>query len=187
MVHFCDSKWMCQGCAFECIARARGHQWLTLDLDRQSQSMIRMDLCGYMRDRLKMHQMTYTDSPTPEYDKLCRDIFSIPLTSSFVESLFSKMTYNQSKIRSRLTDSKMSSILHLHDSALPDPQKCLPTALQLSVVIPRTLCDELTMSKHIGTRVCCVFEGERYHGEVDRVIYHDIHSQYVSCSLFWWR
>ena len=139
------------------------------DLDRQSQAMIRMDLCGYMRDRLQMYQMTSTPSPTPEYDRLCRAIFSIPLTSSFVESLFSKMTYNQSKIRSRLCDSKMSSILHLHDSTLPDPQKCLPTALQLAVMIPRTLRDELTMSKHIGTRVCCIFEGERYHHRTVKV------------------
>ena len=28
--------------------------------------------------------------------------------------------------------------------------------------------------------VCCVFEdGERYHGEVTKVIFHDIHAQYM--------
>ena len=149
------------------------------DLDIDSKAMIRTDLCGYLKDRLQMFQMTFTPSPTAEYDKLCHVVFSIPLTSSFVESLFSKMVYNQSKIRTRLSDSKMSSILHLHDSVLPDPQSVLPSVMELKVMIPRTLRDELTMSKHIGEKVCCVFEGTRFHGEVTEVIFHDIHAQYM--------
>ena len=149
------------------------------DLDKESKALIRMDLCGYLRDRRRMYQMTYVPSPTPEYDKFCQVVFSIPLTSAFVESLFSKMSYNQSKIRSRLTDSKMSSILHLHDSALPDPQRCLPSVMKLKAMIPRTLKDEMTMSKHIGDRVCAVFQGKRFHGEVTKVIFHDIHVQYM--------
>ena len=148
-------------------------------LDRESKAMIRMDLGGYLRERRQMFQMTFTPSPTAEYDRLCNVVLSIPLTSSFVESLFSKMVYNQSKIRARLSDSKMSAILHLHDSALPDPQRILPSALQLKVMIPRTLRDELTMSKHIGEKVCCVFEGTRFHGEVSEVIFHEIHAQYM--------
>ena len=62
-----------------------------------------------------------------EYDELCQAIFGIPLTSSFVESLFSKMIYNQSKIRTRLNDTNKSSILYLHDTSLSDPQKSLPS------------------------------------------------------------
>ena len=150
------------------------------NLDVESKSMIRMDLCGYLRDRHAVHVMTQTESPTPDYDKLCAVVFSIPLTSSFVESLFSKMVYNQSKIRSRLRDSRLSSILHLHDSALPDPQQCLPSAARLKVMCPRLLKDKLTMNKNLNLRVCCIFEdGNRYHGEVTRVIYHDIHAQHM--------
>ena len=70
------------------------------DLDQDSRAMIRMDLCGYLRDRHMMFAMTVTESPTPDYDALCEVVFSIPLTSSFVESLFSKMLYHQIKIRS---------------------------------------------------------------------------------------
>ena len=60
-------------------------------LDRESKAMIRMDLCGYLRERRQMFQMTFAPSPTAEYDRLCNVILSIPLTSSFVESLFSKI------------------------------------------------------------------------------------------------
>ena len=78
-----------------------------------------------------------------------------------------------------MSDSKMTAILHLHDSVLPDPQQCLPSSRQLKVMIPRTLRDELSMSKHIGDRVCALFEGTRFHGEVTEVIFHDIHAQYM--------
>ena len=73
----------------------------------------------------------------------------------------------------------MSSILHLHDAALPDPQKSLPSALTLKVMIPRSLHDKITMSKHIGDRVCAIFDGVRFHGEVTKVIFHDVHAQYM--------
>ena len=148
-------------------------------LDKDSKAMIRMDLVQYLRDRQQMYSMTKVESPTPAYDELCQVVFSIPLTSSFVESLFSKMTYNQSKIRTRLKDTTMSSILHLHDAALPDPQKSLPSALTLKVMIPRSLHDKITMSKHIGDRVCVIFDGVRFHGEVTKVIFHDVHAQYM--------
>ena len=126
-----------------------------------------------------MFVTTLTDSPTPECDLLCQAFFSIPLTSSFVESLFSKMTYNQSKIRTRLADKTMSAVLHLHDAALADPQKSLPSAMTLKVLIPRSLHDKLTMNKHIGDQVCAVFDGDRYHGEVTKVIFHEVHAQYM--------
>ena len=155
------------------------------NLDAQSKATIRMDLCSYLRDRHSTFVMTMTESPTPEYDKFCEVVFSIPLTSSFVESLFSKMSYNQYKIRSRLTDSRLSSILHLHDSAVSNPQQCLPSASFLKVMIPRSARDKLTMNKNVGQKVCQVFEdGHRYHGEVTKIIYHEIHAQYMYHVVF---
>ena len=138
-----------------------------------------MDLAQYLRDRQQMYVMTQIETETPDYDELCQAVFSIPLTSSFVESLFSKMAYNQSKIRSSLADATMSSILHLHDATLPDPNFKLPSAMMLKVCVPRSLHDKLTMSKHIGDKVCALFDGVLFHGEVTEVIYHDVHAQYM--------
>ena len=73
----------------------------------------------------------------------------------------------------------MSSILHLHDTSLSDPQKSLPSAITLKVMIPRSLHDKIIMSKHIGDRVCAIFDGVRFHGEVTEVIFHDFHTQYM--------
>ena len=145
-----------------------------------------MDLCGYLRDRLTMFVMTRMESPTPDYDALCVVVFSTPLTSSFVESLFSKMLYNQIKIRTRLSDSRLSAILHLHDSVVPDPEQCLPSSSVLKVMIPRSIRDKLQMNINVGQRVCCVFEdGKRYHGEVTKVIAIPRHTYtiYVPCCV----
>ena len=144
--------------------------------DRQ---LIKLDLCGYMRERHAGFVAANRPSPTEEYDKLCCAVFSIPLTSSFVESLFSKMEYNQGKARSRLKDETMSAILHCHDAALPDPEKRLTGDLQLKVTVPKSIRDKLVMHKQIGTRVCEVFEGDRYHGEVTKIIFHDVHAQFM--------
>ena len=36
------------------------------------------------------------------------------------------------------------------------------------------------MNKNVGQKVCCVFEdGKRYHGEVTKVIFHEVHAQYM--------
>ena len=35
------------------------------------------------------------------------------------------------------------------------------------------------MNKRIGERVCDVFEGERFHGEVTEVRFHEVHAQYM--------
>jgi hypothetical protein len=154
------------------------------DLDPQSRALIRSDLCAYLRERREGFVVTYDTSPTPAYDALCAAIFSIPLSSSFVESLFSKMVYNQSKIRSSLKDQTMSDILHVHDVVLADPQKCLTGGLQLKVMAPVSIRDKLTMNKNVGVKVCDIFDGERYHGEVTKVIYHDVHAQYMYRVLF---
>ena len=149
------------------------------DLNPDDRQLIRLDLCGYLRERHAGFVAANTPSPTEEYDKLCSAVFSIPLTSSFVESLFSKMEYNQSKIRSSLKDETMSAILHCHDAALADPEKRLTGDLQLKVTVPKSIRDSLVMHKQIGTRVCEVFEGERYHGEVTKIIFHDVHAQFM--------
>ena len=79
----------------------------------------------------------------------------------------------------------MDAILHIHDAALPDPEYFLLSApLTLKVLIPRSLSDEISMSKHIGTKVCSLFDGVRFHGEVTKVIYHDVHSQYMYHVVF---
>jgi len=149
------------------------------DLNDQAKSLIRMDLCGYLRKRHASFVQTSTPTPTAEYDRICVAFFSIPLTSAFVESLFSKMAYNQNKIRSRLADTTMTSILHCHDSILSNPEQCLNDSLRLKIKQPKDLSDKLMMNKRIGERVCDVFEGKRFHGEVVKVIFHDIHAQYM--------
>ena len=82
-------------CQREIIAsRVRAQQ-----LDTQEKSRIRADLLTYLRE-------TIDDRPdTPALDTARTAVFSISLTSSFVESLFSKMEYNQSKVRSRMSAS----------------------------------------------------------------------------------
>ena len=123
-------------------------------------------------------------SPTVAYDALCSAIFSIPLSSSFVESLFSKMGYNQNKIRSSLNDSTMSSILHVNDVVVADPQTSLTNELKLKIMAAPALNDKLRMNKNVGTRVCDIFNEERHHGEVTEVIYHDVHAQYMYRVVF---
>ena len=44
--------------------------------------------------------------------------------------------------------------------------------------------DEISMIKHIGTKVCSLFDGVRFHGEVTKVIYHDVHAQYMYHVVF---
>jgi hypothetical protein len=148
-------------------------------LDVTSKAMIRTDLCGYLRHRHSVFVTTSTESPTPQYDLICMAFFSIPLASAFVESLFSKMAYNQHKIRSRLKDDTMSSILHVHDAVVPNPQRCLTGEIQLKAMAPREFQDKLVMNKMLGVRVCDVFDDTRYHGEVTKVIFHEVHAQYM--------
>ena len=70
----------------------------------------------------------------------------------------------------------MSSILYVHDVVLPDPQKGLTGTIRLRAMESRKIDVRLHMNKHIGVRVCEVFEGDRYHGEVTVVKFHDIHA-----------
>ena len=155
------------------------------DFDKATKTHIQRHLCGYLRERLASFASGGIETPTPEYDKLCIAVFGIPLTSAFIESLFSKMAYNQSRIRNSLADNTMSSILHMHDTVLPDPQQPLPKAIQLKVHAPRSELHKMRMEKQIGEVVCDIFDdGKRYHGKVTEVRFHEIHAVYMYHVLF---
>ena len=100
-------------------------------LDDVQRSVIHADLCGFLRQRHTKYVRQNDTSPTPELDQLCAPVFSIAIVSAYVESLFSKMEYNQNKTRNRLKDSKMSAILHVHDAVLPTPEKRLSLSLDM--------------------------------------------------------
>ena len=55
---------------------------------------------------------------------------------------------------------------------------------KLKIMSPATIRDKMTMNKNVGVKVCDVFDGERYHGEVTEVIYHDVHAQYMYRVVF---
>ena len=109
-------------------------------LDPNSRSLIRSDLCGYMRFRHDGFVRSHVETPTRDLDDLCVAVFSIALVSAYVESLFSKMTYNQNKTRNRLKDETMSAILHVHDAVLPNPDQVLPTNITLQVIMIYCVC-----------------------------------------------
>ena len=56
--------------------------------------------------------------------------------------------------------------------------------LSLKVPTSRSVSDKVKMEKRAGERVCDVFLGERYHGEVDRVIFHEVYAQYMYRVVF---
>ena len=82
-------------------------------------------------------------------------------------------------------------LFFIYDTTLSDPQKSLPLVLTLKVIIPRSLHDKMTMSKHIIVeQVCVIFDGVRvrYHDKVTKVIFHDVNEQYMyhvvyNCTL----
>ena len=159
-------------CQREIIAsRVRAQQ-----LDTQEKSRIRADLLTYLRE-------TIDDRPdTPALDTARTAVFSISLTSSFVESLFSKMEYNQSKVRSRMSASTMSSVLHVHDAHLPDPRNPLDGTICLKTCAS-SKGEEEKARKWIGTKVCRIFDTpdgpRRFHGVVLRIEFHDIHGRWM--------
>ena len=46
-----------------------------------------------------------------------------------------------------MKDDTMSVILHIHDTILPGPQKCLTDKLKLKILSPVTVRDKLRMNK----------------------------------------
>ena len=124
-------------------------------------------------------------SPTQELDLLRVTVFSLTLSSSFVESLFSKMSYTQSKTRSRLDAHTVSvfAIFHVHDTVMPDPAVPLDGSIKLKKRMTGSLAQQRKMEEQIGRVVCQVFdtvEGDvRYHGRVTKVKFHDVYAQWM--------
>ena len=145
-------------------------------LHETEKSRIRADLLSYLqetRDR---------DAEPTELDRARVAVFSIALSSSFVESLFSKMEYNQSKVRSSMKANTMSSVLHVHDALLEDPRNPLAGAVTLKKSVP-SKGEEQKAKKWIGTKVCKVFDTAngptRFHGVVDSIKHHDVHGRWM--------
>ena len=145
-------------------------------LDPMTRTLILHDLVGYCRERQRSFISSGTETDSPDLDSLRVAVFSLGLVSAFVESLFSKMEYTQSKSRSRLGSDMMSSILHVHDATIADPNKPLRPLLELKTTTP-SMGDMVKMKKHINKVVCKVFnDGNRYHGRVVGVDFHEIYA-----------
>ena len=97
-------------------------------------------------------------------------------------TIFSKMEYNQSKVRSRMGASTMSSVLHTHDAHLSDPRNSLDGTISLKTCVP-SKGEEEKARKWIGTKVCKVFDTSdgprRFHGVVLRIDFHEIHGRWM--------
>ena len=114
-------------------------------------------------------------------------VFSISIVSAFVESLFSKMNYNQSKRRSRLLDTTTTSILHVHDTVVPSPLLPLDGKFPLRCNKDNNTVNKRKHTKNVGRKVCCMFEVEgrddgytrRYHGEVTSVEYDEEYAEWL--------
>ena len=68
-----------------------------ISLDQVRKGQVVGDLVGYFREQRQALLRSKLETETAELDKLRCAIFSIALVSAFVESLFSKMEYNQNK------------------------------------------------------------------------------------------
>ena len=114
-------------------------------------------------------------------------VFSITLVSTFVESLFSKMAYNQSKQRCRLKDNTTTSILHVQDLKLTSPLQPLGPGLRLKVNDANTEVNRRKHERHLRRKVCCLFEDEvagdgtmkRFHGTVTKVKYNEVYAEWM--------
>ena len=135
-------------------------------------------LLGYFREQRQAILRSKLETETAELDKLRCAIFSIALVSAFVESLFSKMEYNQSKRRSSLSDKMMSAILHVHDAVVGDPMQPLTSNLKLRTHV-MSITEKEKMMQNVGAVVCKVFDGRRYHGTIFDVDYHEIYARWM--------
>ena len=154
-----------------------------VDLDLPTKAQIRHNLIDYCGERHRGFQSVGIASPTQELDLLRAAVFSLALSSSFVESLFSKMSYTQSKTRSRLDAHTVSAIFHVHDTVMPDPAVPLDGSIKLKKRMSGSLAQQRKMEKQIDRVVCQVFdtvEGDvRYHGRVTKVKFHDVYAQWM--------
>ena len=69
--------------------------------------------------------------------------------------------------------------MYVHDTVLPDSQSYLSDEIKLKSMDPKMINDKFQMSKILGVKVCDEFNGNRFHGEVTNVLFHDLHAQYV--------
>ena len=156
-----------------------------VDLDLPTKAQIRHNLIDYCGERHRGFQSVGIASPTQELNLLRAAVFSLTLSSSFVESLFSKMSYTQSKTRSRLDAHTVSvfAIFHVHDTVMPDPAVPLDGSIKLKKRMTGSLAQQRKMEEQIGRVVCQVFdtvEGDvRYHGRVTKVKFHDVYAQWM--------
>ena len=77
----------------------------------------------------------------------------------------------------------MSSILHVHDTVVADPSD--PLGAQMSLKTTTVSMEEQSqMNKHIGKIVCKMWEGQRYHGRVVSVVYHDVYARWMYVAQY---
>ena len=163
-----------------------------ISLRDSSKEHIIHDLVGYCRDKRADVLRVNLKTDTPDLDNLCCAVFLITLVSAFVGSSFSKIDYNQSKIRSRHTDKMMSSILNLHDVVVGDPMKPLTKEMLLKTHVVFIM-EKEKIIKHVGKVVCKFFDGTRYHGRIIDVVHHEIYGRWMykiqcvdgDCEDFW--
>jgi len=157
------------------------------DLDTVTKAQIHADLIQYYRLRKDAQVLTLTGSPTKCLDEFAIAVFSTAIVSSFVESLFSKMNYNQNKSRMRLKDHTTSSILHVHDLVVSNPLKPIDGDFRLKCNDENNITISTKHKKHVGKTVCCMFvvegrndgEMKRYHGKVTRVEYNETYAEWM--------
>ena len=100
---------------------------------------------------------------------------------------FSKMNYNQIKGRNRLLDKTTTVILHVQDTVVPNPLRSLDGKISLRYNKDNTTVMKRSHTKHVGRKVCCMFEVEgrndghmeRFHGEVTSVKYDEDYAEWT--------
>ena len=164
------------------------------DLNPVDREQIQADLLQYYR---RKHETRVLHGATGDGDgdngatrclhEYATAVFSIPIVSAFVESLFSKMNYNQNKSRNRLLDETTTAILHVHDTVVPNPLLPLDGTFPLRCNKDN---DTLTKRKHmknLGRVVCGMFVAdgrtdgltERFHGKVTKIEYDEDYAEWM--------
>ena len=155
---------------------------------------IQTDLLQYYHSQRRARVAVGGDDPqTRCLHEYAIAVFSIPIVSAFVESLFSKMNYNQNKSRNRLLDETTTSILHVHDTVVPNPLLPLDGKISLRCNKDNNTVNKRKHTKNVGRKVCCIFEVEgrndghmeRFHGEVTSVEYDEEYADWMYHVLYY--
>ena len=157
------------------------------DLNPVDRELIQADLLQYYRCKHLARVSRAGDNADRCLNEYAIAVFSIAIVSAFVESLFSKMNYNQNKTRSRLLDKTTTAILHVHDTVVPNPLLPLDGKISLRCNRDNDTINKRKHTKHIGRKVCCMFEVEgredghmeRYHGQVVSVVYDEEYAEWL--------